>query len=88
MARRQNKTWYLGTITNKKARTLKIACHFLPKGKKYLATIYQDSGKGRINKITQAITSDSVIEATLLPSGGQTAIITPQINGLKYNESL
>jgi alpha-glucosidase len=83
MARRQNKTWYLGTITNKKARTLKIACHFLPKGKKYLATIYQDNGKGKINKFTQAVTSDSVIEATLLASGGQTAIITPQINHLK-----
>lgn len=35
--------WYVGTITDDKARTAEIDLSFLPKGSKYVATIYEDA---------------------------------------------
>lgn len=35
--------WYVGTITDDKARTAEIDLNFLPKGAKYEATIYEDA---------------------------------------------
>lgn len=41
-ARRSHNDWYLGAMTNTEARTLKIKCDFLLKGKIYIAHIYED----------------------------------------------
>jgi alpha-glucosidase len=41
-ARRSHNDWYLGAMTNTEARTLKIKCDFLQKGKRYIAHIYED----------------------------------------------
>lgn len=42
VARRSGSEWFLGSITNTKARTVSINFDFLESGKMYLATIYSD----------------------------------------------
>jgi len=34
--------WFVGAITDEQARTLELSFDFLPKGKKYTATVYED----------------------------------------------
>ncbi len=43
VARRNGSSWYVGGITDENARSLDINFAFLPKGKKYIATMYADS---------------------------------------------
>lgn len=75
IARRNGDNWFVGTITNNDARDLKISLDFLPKGKKYEASIYYDDPKVKtrtkvgIKRIK--VTSSSVIDAKLQASGGQ-----------------
>ncbi|MEO6039316.1 MAG: glycoside hydrolase family 97 catalytic domain-containing protein, partial [Saprospiraceae bacterium] len=69
--------WFLGSITDEKARTLSIKLDFLDKGKQYEATIYED-GKGadweknptavNVRKVT--VTKTSVLQLALAPGGG------------------
>ena len=41
-ARRSHDDWYLGAMTNTEARTVKVKCDFLQKGKSYIAHLYED----------------------------------------------
>jgi len=82
MARKKGEDWFVGTITNNDARTVKIDLGFLQKGKKYIATIYFDDpttptvthvGIKRIK-----VNSSTVLTADLQASGGQAIYITPE----------
>jgi alpha-glucosidase len=42
-ARRSGKDWFVGAMTNTEARTVKLSCNFLQKGKKYIAHLYEDN---------------------------------------------
>lgn len=81
-ARRKGTEWFVGTITNDNARTVKIDLSFLPKGKKYLATIYSDDPTVQTAthvKLTHLkVTSATVLTSNLLASGGQAIYITPE----------
>ena len=74
IARQSGKQWFVGAITNTEARKLPLSFDFLPEGKKYLAHLYSDDAqmetltKIRIERLT--VTSKSVIQPELLPSGG------------------
>ncbi|SDD12059.1 glycoside hydrolase family 97 protein [Niabella drilacis] len=81
-ARRSGTSWFIGTITNNDARQLKIDFSFLPRNRKYQAAIYSDDDtvptktKVRIRKTV--ITSDTVLDVRLKPSGGQAIWLTQQ----------
>lgn len=74
---RKSDDWYLGSITNKDARKLKVSLSFLPKNKSYKAVIYQD-GKGADYKsnpypveiTTKKVNSKTVLDINLAPGGG------------------
>jgi len=80
------KNWYLGSITNREARQLKVSLSFLDKGKSYKAEIYAD-GKGADYKTnpypviisTQTVNSSTNLDLNLAPGGG-TAIKFSPIN--------
>ncbi|MDR1455117.1 MAG: glycoside hydrolase family 97 catalytic domain-containing protein, partial [Tannerella sp.] len=80
IARRSGDDWFVGTITNNDARRLSIPLDFLEPGKTYTASIYEDNPKVKtrtkvgIRKIK--VTNQSVIDASLFPSGGQAVRIT------------
>ena len=80
MARRSGDNWFVGTITNNDARKLSVSLDFLEPGKTYTANIYEDNPKiktrTKVGIRRVAVTSKSVIEANLLPSGGQAVWIT------------
>jgi len=75
VARRSGNDWFVGTITSKDARELKIPLDFLQKGKKYEASIYSDDPT--VNTRTKVVIkrmevdSSTVIDAKLESSGGQ-----------------
>lgn len=81
-ARRSGKEWFVGTLTNNHARTIKLSFDFLPKGKKYTATFYSDDDA--IQTITKvklerkSISSTTSLNVALKASGGQAVWITPQ----------
>lgn len=80
-ARRKGQEWFVGAITNNRQRTVKIDCSFLPKGKTYTARIYSDNAAvqtaTKVKVEEKKITAATVLEAALLPSGGQAIWIKP-----------
>jgi alpha-glucosidase len=80
-ARRKGDDWFIGAITNNDARTIQLPFDFLPKGKKYNATIYSDDDtaptKTKVGLQKKVITAAIVLEIKLKPSGGQAIRLTP-----------
>jgi hypothetical protein len=80
-ARRKGQDWFVGTITNNNARTVKIDCSFLPKGKTYTAKIYSDDASvaaaTKVKVEEKKITASTILEVKLLASGGQAIWIKP-----------
>ncbi len=69
--------WFLGSITDEKARVLMVKLDFLEPGKQYEATIYEDAAGAdweknptavNIRKLT--VTRASALKLTLAPGGG------------------
>jgi hypothetical protein len=76
--------WFVGAITNEKARQTTIALNFLDKNKKYKATIYADGKDAdwQTNPQAYQITTITVDSKTVLPlslvaSGGCAISIVP-----------
>lgn len=80
VARRNKNNWFVGSITNTEARKLSVSLDFLEPGKTYIAHVYEDDPKIKTRtKVAikrKKVTSESVIEANLQPSGGQAIMIT------------
>ncbi len=80
-ARRKGEQWFVGTITGNEARALTVRLDFLPKGKRYLATVYADDPKAptrtKVSLTQLKVTSASKIDAPLLASGGQAIWLRP-----------
>ncbi|WP_256011862.1 glycoside hydrolase family 97 protein [Desertivirga xinjiangensis] len=73
-ARRNGEDWFLGTITNNEKRTVKVSLDFLPKGKKYTATIYADDPsvqtRTKVGVTEMSVTNKTVLDVKLAASGG------------------
>lgn len=79
MARRSGKTWYVGAMSNEKARTVEVDLSFLPKAS-YRAEILQDginveryASDYRI--VTRKISKSEPLKIDLTPGGGWIAIL-------------
>lgn len=73
----EEKNWYLGAITNKEARELKVSFSFLDPTKKYTAEIYSDGKEANyksnpypVDISKQIIDSESNLTLKLAPGGG------------------
>jgi alpha-glucosidase len=82
VARRSGNDWFVGTMTNNDSRKLNIPLDFLTEGKKYTAHLYNDDPKSKtrtkVGIKTLTVTDKSVLEAVMLPSGGQAIWIEAQ----------
>ena len=74
---RNSNDWYLGSITNEKARTLDVKLNFLDKEKKYTAEIYQDGKDADVttNPLpveiqTLEVNNSTTLTLKLAPGGG------------------
>ncbi|MDH7461763.1 glycoside hydrolase family 97 catalytic domain-containing protein [Chitinophagaceae bacterium 26-R-25] len=81
IARKKNNEWFVGSITNNDARDIKVACSFLPAGKKFKTTIYYDDPASTVRtKVSMkqiVVDSKTVLDAHLPGSGGQAIWIRP-----------
>ena len=69
--------WFVGGITDENSRTSSVNFDYLPKGKKYIATIYADAKDANWNEKPQnyviskvAVTSKSKLKQYIAPGGG------------------
>jgi hypothetical protein len=69
--------WFVGGITDENSRTSSVNFEYLPKGKKYIATIYADAKDANWNEKPQnyviskvAVTSKSKLKQYIAPGGG------------------
>jgi alpha-glucosidase len=81
IARRSGKQWFVGAITNNDGRKMQLVFDFLPERKKYKAHIYSDDPtvktKTQVRIDSQIITSKTVLQPELLPSGGLAIWLEP-----------
>lgn len=77
-------TWFLGAVTDENARKSILALDFLPQGKKFKATIYEDAPDADWQKNPKAykirkveVTSKSKINLSLAPGGGTAISFVP-----------
>ncbi len=74
VARRSGKDWYVGSITNWDARTMKVPLTFLGNGK-YTAEIYADAADAGTNATytdfaKQSVDRNTVLDVKMAPGGG------------------
>ncbi|TRW26593.1 glycoside hydrolase family 97 protein [Flavobacterium zepuense] len=69
--------WFIGAITDENARTANISFEFLPKGKTFTATIYEDGKDAHYEKNPQSyaiktikVNSKTKLQQKLAPGGG------------------
>lgn len=77
VARKAGDDWFIGSLTNREARTLKLNFNFLPESMYFEAVIYEDAdgthfmeNKESYKIRKQIVNSDTVLEVKLAPGGG------------------
>jgi hypothetical protein len=86
VARRSGDEWFVGSLTNRQSRELKINVDFLDKDKKYLATFYEDTAETHFldNKEAYRIRANVKVEkgdeltVKLAPGGGNAIWLRPE----------
>lgn len=77
VARRSGETWYVGAMTNERARTVAIPLAFLGKGK-FKADIWQDGGSANdVEHVVKTISSRDVLQVPMSAGGGAAIAIRP-----------
>ncbi len=84
LARRKGTDWYVGSINNRKARTIKVSLDFLPKGN-YSAELYTDApdaekNPNHLTKQVKIVTKADVITLKLAAGGGQVMQLIKKLN--------
>jgi alpha-glucosidase len=80
IAKRNGNKWYLGGITNGKARNVKVKFSFLNSKKKYKIVSYEDGPNASKQAMDYrrrigSVTSDTEYQVSMAPNGGWTATI-------------
>ncbi|MBL3658757.1 glycoside hydrolase family 97 protein [Fulvivirga sediminis] len=77
VARKSGNNWFVGSLTNRKARSITLDLSFLPNGKNYEATIYEDAEGSHFLKNKESyrvrkelVDSESELNIHLAPGGG------------------
>lgn len=77
IARRKGQVWFVGTLTNDEARTVKIPLTFLDPHQQYTAYHYQDQTPTQVAINRSTVSAADTISADLLPSGGHVLYLAP-----------
>ncbi|WP_084468485.1 glycoside hydrolase family 97 catalytic domain-containing protein [Promicromonospora sukumoe] len=83
-ARRSGTTWYLGSVTDEKDRTVQVPLEFLDEGTTYVADVYADAGdaswKGNPTAVEvthSLVDSTDTIAASMVGGGGHAVKLRP-----------
>ncbi len=81
---RNSNSWFLGSITDEKERTIDVSLNFLDVGKEYNATLYQDAEDSHWDKNptsfkieNKVVNSKDVLKLKLAPGGGAAISFIP-----------
>ena len=84
VARRSGEKWYVGSLTNREPRKLKLKLDFLKPGVKYQAFLYEDAPETHYMSNREAyqtrqmrVDSKSILTLNLAPGGGSAIRIEP-----------
>ncbi|MCD4723262.1 MAG: sulfatase-like hydrolase/transferase [Bacteroidales bacterium] len=86
VARKAGDNWFVGSLTNREARTIAIDLSFLPKDRVYAATFYEDADDShflnnkedyQIRKVN--IDSHTKLKVKLAPGGGNAIYISDEL---------
>jgi len=84
-ARRRGNTWFIGSVTNEKARTLGVKLDFLDPAVTYVATLYEDAPDAHYQTNREAyrirkmeVSNNDVIQARMAPGGGHCILLEPK----------
>jgi alpha-glucosidase len=87
VVRRAGGDWYVGSLTNREARSVTIDFSFLPENKKYRARLYEDAAgshflenKESYNIREMIVDSDTRIEIDMAAGGGHAIHLSPDMN--------
>ena len=89
VARRAGDDWFIGSLTNRDARSITIDFSFLPKGKNYEATVYKDTEETHFlnNKESYKIEKQNVNSiktvTIIMAAGGGNVIYLKDITNTK-----
>lgn len=78
VARRKGDAWYVGCAAGSEDWKGALAFHFLSKGKRYNATVYEDDGQGSIRKRGFTVKQGDKLPLALKGSTGQAWLIAPE----------
>jgi len=78
IARRHSGQWWVGAMTNREGRTLKIPLGFLGPGQ-YHADLYRDelSSNRRLERVTKSVEAKDVLTVDLAAAGGLLIHLSP-----------
>ena len=81
IARRYGTTWFVGAMTNERARSVSVRLAFLAPGR-FSATVYADGVSPALLTIrrTVPVTRDGVIELAMAPNGGGAIVLSPLVS--------
>ena len=81
-ARKSGDEWFVGAITNNQEREVSIPMDFLPKGKKFLVSVYSDdsaqSTRTKVKIERRSVRSIDVAKMKLEASGGVALWLRPE----------
>ncbi|GEO11829.1 glycoside hydrolase family 97 protein [Segetibacter aerophilus] len=77
VARRKGNTWYIGNAAGPIDWRQNISLNFLPAGKRYRATVYEDDGQGSIRKRTVEVKKGDKLTVSLTKETGEAIILEP-----------
>lgn len=82
MARRNGRAWYLGCMTNSRARTVRVPLSFLGPGE-WRADVFADGARAaevpdQIRRERLAVRANNTLAVTMAPGGGYAARFRPQ----------
>jgi alpha-glucosidase len=77
-ARRKGETWYVGAMTDERARKLAVPLDFLAPGTAYTAELYEDAADpNALRQRTATLRAGGRLTLDLAGSGGAVAVIEP-----------
>ncbi|WP_081154633.1 glycoside hydrolase family 97 protein [Niastella vici] len=79
VARRKGNTWFVGSAAGLTDWQSNLPLNFLSKGKKYIATVYEDDEAGGIRKTAMTVKKGDVIHFDIRAKGGQAMVIRPAV---------
>ncbi|MCG8391098.1 MAG: glycoside hydrolase family 97 C-terminal domain-containing protein, partial [Cytophagales bacterium] len=84
VARQARKDWFIGTLTNREPRSVTLDLGFLPQGRRYSATLYEDAtdthfldNKEAYNLRTIEVDTNTKLQVKMAPGGGHAIYLTP-----------